>query len=190
MNRIFLPFITLIASIAIVMLIVRPQYDRILLLNTQEQELDEALLKAEELTQRSNELSAKLTSISPEDLDRLDIFLPKTIDNVKLIVELDILRIGNGLVMKNITVSDVREDREDVEVNAFGFAVEEENINPYKTADIGLTIEGEYQDILDFMTDVEGSLRLVDIRSINFTSISETDLFSANLILETYWLPS
>ena len=56
--------------------------------------------------------------------------------------------------------------------------------------DISFSIEGSYQNFLKFVGDLDKSLRIVDVQSVTFSSLSDKDASSYlyNFKIRTYWL--
>ncbi|NDE67999.1 hypothetical protein EB052_00165, partial [bacterium] len=59
--------------------------------------------------------------------------------------------------------------------------------NPYNTMSLTFNVTGKYQDFLDFLRDLEKSLRILDTTKISL-SANDTGTYDYGVELRTYWL--
>jgi hypothetical protein len=108
--------------------------------------------------------------------------LPNNIDNIQLILEIDNIASGHGLQVENIAVEEQPENN----ANSANNAMRGGATNPYDSANLSFTVRTSYTTFLNFLRDLERSLRLVDIANLGVVP-GET-AFEYHVTLKTYWL--
>ncbi len=175
--RYFITLILIGVSAGIFFLFIDPIYQETKTLKKQITTLNETFTNSKKIQEVRDTLFKKFNAISEEDRTRLEKILPKNVDNVKLILELDRIASERGLDIKKIDVRDT--------------SGEEGGLGPtgrgYGTLEIGLTLTGSYTAFRGFLEDLERGLRLVDVTSLNFRAAG-FDFDQYNLTIRTYWL--
>jgi len=146
-----------------------------------------ALAKAKEYKEKEAELLTARNSIPPESLARLNAFLPDNIDNVQIILDLDALAARSGVKLsdfdlKNSTVA-VAGEEETIDPGTGGLA----SPKPIDSADITLKVTGTYQSFRIFLTQIEQSLRMLDVVSVEIKD-SKTGVYTYDLTIRIYSL--
>ncbi len=126
------------------------------------------------ITSTRDELINKKATISQASLDKLEVFLPSNVDNIRLIIEINRIAAKKGLSPKNISFSE----------QSAGSAGSTQS---YGTLNLKFTVKSTYDNFLSFLQDLEKNLRLVDITNITFNS-NDDGLYDFNVALNTYWL--
>ncbi len=180
MGRFLFSLVTILVSIAIFIVVVIPRFNAIKELRSERTELSDAVASGADLRVRRDELTRQYNAISQDSLSKLKSLLPDSIDNVKLILELDALARTYGLPIQNVRVREA----EVTEGAQATIATD----SRYGTTRLELTLEGRYDRFRSFLTDVEKSLRLIDVESVTFTSAEDDTLYTYIITLRTYWL--
>lgn len=175
-----LSILMIIAAIVGIVFYALPTYQSAQELQQEERDLNEALTNARRLQETRDELLQRFNAFTTQDIRRLETMLPDNIDNVKMIIELDALAMQLGLSIRSIDVVD-RDGQNNEEQQA------QANL-PYGTVDLALSLEGPYERFVEFIEQVERSLRLIDVRDISFRSTDVSDNYTYNLTVRTYWL--
>jgi Tfp pilus assembly protein PilO len=188
MFRTLLSILLIIASILGIVLYAVPRYQGAQGLRTQVAELEEAFDNATRLTRVREELLTKRNNLDSANLQRLEELLPSHVDNVKLVsIDLERLAARHGLVLGDVTVQEAEEAVSDPT----------QSNNPLGTVLIDFSTEGSYGDFIDFLDDIEHSLRVIDVntvtfdRNIRFDQTGQeivTDFYEFNVTIATYWL--
>lgn len=172
-------------SIGSFVLYIKPRYDRARDLKETIAQSAVNLDTAEKLKTSREELLAKYNSISKSDLDNLKTLLPDSVDNIRLIIQIDSLATRNGLS----TVRGV--DYQSQQTAAVAAQTPDAARQPYGDFTISFETSGQYKNFLSFLSDLEENLRLVDVTAITFTPSSNQSLtgtMSYRVTLKTYWL--
>ncbi len=176
---------------AIFFLYTQPAYDSMQAENAKIAQYNAALDKAAELQQLKQTLLSRYNSFDPQSLDRLQKMLPDHVDNIALILDLDSIASRYGLGLQNVDVSTpaVKSQTNQTAIGAIGSS----NQN-YDTLTLTFTTQGTYQNFLQFLTDLETSLRIVDLSSLTISPAAngvagKTDgVYTYTITLKTYWL--
>ncbi len=192
------------ACIAGFILVVQPRYENVKKIRSEIATFDTSLATAEKLKASREELIARYNSISKSDLDNIKTLLPDSVDNIRLIIQLDSLATKNGLS----SLRDVDYQSESQTQAAAGVTnprggstigaqpISAAAQKPYGEFTISFQTSGQYSNFLNFLSDLEQNLRLVDVVSISFnraggnssTGQSAADIMSYKVSLKTYWL--
>ena len=146
---------------------------------------NKALPAADEYVAKENELASARNNIDPANLARLEVFLPDSVDNVGLILDVNALAARSGLSLSNIDVarSDLGAPREASSAGALPIARE----NPVGSIDLSLSAIGTYTALQSFLVGLEKSARLLDVRAI-LVKGSNTGVYNYQMTVRLYWL--
>ncbi len=139
---------------------------------------DAALEAAKQFTKQQSQLEAQRDAINPEDLARLAIFLPTSVDNVRLILDLNALAARSGLALSNVGVSTAST------ASADDALAGESTVG---SVDLSLSAVGTYSALQKFLSDVERSQRLLDVEDITAMG-SDTGVYTYQMKVRIYWL--
>lgn len=194
MFRLIVPVILIGGAIAGFLMIVSPTYKEVQLLKMQANSYNQALDNSKTLENERDKLMSKYKTIDKTNLSKLQKLLPDNVDNIRLILEIEDLAKPYGMVLK-----DVKYNTTPTEQPTKGNAVQGgspgklENKN-YGDWDLEFSVEGPYTKFLNFITDLENNLRIVDVVSIQFSSdVSgnknpSSENYKYSFKIKTYWL--
>lgn len=187
--------ITIIAllavSVASFVMYVRPTYDHVTTIKEKIARLDEALSKTRNIRRIRESLSSRFAEFSEENLARLQKMLPDHVDNVRLVLDMDGVASQYGMRLKNVSVQKSEQtsasntSEEDLVI---GSADAKEG--SYQSLVLQFNVEATYEEFIQFLQDLESSLRIVDLTSFSMNAVGESDelKYAFNLALRTYWL--
>lgn len=183
MIKLTFPILFILLSIGLFFTYVDPKYKDIQNTLKEEEKYDQALDKSKELREIRDELLSKYNSFQTSDLDRLIKLLPDHVDNVRLILDIDHIASIYGMRIKDVSINK-KEDSKDGIIGP--------DINPYQSVSLSFSVASTYDDLKQFIRDLERSLRIVDIVSIALAPSNVVTrngaLYSYNISLKTYWL--
>lgn len=174
------------AAVALFLLYTRPAYDNVRALQTENESYDLALEKATELQRLRQSLLSRYNAFAPADIERLHKLLPDHVDNVRLILDLDTMASQQGLALQNVVVS--RPSGDETNSRVIGPARD-----PYDSVTLTFATATTYDRFLTFLTDLEDSLRIVDLVALSIandaSSIGAAEpVYRFDITLRTYWL--
>jgi Tfp pilus assembly protein PilO len=195
--KFFSSILFLILSISIFFVFIDPFYLQVKTLRSDVDTYNKALNNSTELQKTRDSLLGIYNSIKKEDKDRLSHLLPNNIDNIELILEIEKIANSHGLPVGNIrfdtkSLEDKNASSGNLLINPSGGS------SSYGVFPMDFTIEGRYDTFISFLKDLEKNLRLVDVKSISFTSnapissipggINDSNVYNYTLKVQTYWL--
>lgn len=141
---------------------------------------DQALAAADEFQKKENSLAQKKNAIDSTALGQLNTFLPDTVDNVQMILDLDALAARTGMTLSNVDVSN------DVPSSASG-ASQSAPADPVGSINLRLSASGTYAAFINFLDGVEHSRRLLDVKSLSVKG-TDTGVYNYGMVITLYWL--
>jgi len=207
--RLIIAIVGVILSGGIFFWYTKPAYDSSLALRAGIEQNNAALDKAAELQKLRQTLLSRFNTFDPTDLDRLQKLLPDHVDNVRLILDLDNLAERGGLALQNVDVSSAQKQtaKSQTAIGAIGVSNQK-----YDSLTLTFSTIATYPDFIEFLKNLEASLRLVDLVSLSISSAGGTGvvvnatnafpvsnaknpaasgaepLYTYNMTLRTYWL--
>src|SRR3989344_7929444 len=103
--RFITPIILIAISITAFFVFTSPMYEQVGELRAQAGSYNEALSNSKALENERDKLTAKFNSINPENLAKLEKFLPENVDNIRLILEVEQLALPYGMPLNDIKYS-------------------------------------------------------------------------------------
>ncbi|MFA7285542.1 MAG: hypothetical protein WC011_01690 [Candidatus Paceibacterota bacterium] len=194
MMRFIIPILLLGVSIGGFLTFVTPAYNEVQALRAQVRAYDDALNNSKTLENERDKLVTKLNNITPVNRDKIQKMLPDGVDNIRLILEIEKIASIYGMSLKNVKYEDEKKAEEgEPEVVQAGVDVGDLN-KEYGIWNLEFSVEGPYSNFINFTRDMEKNLRLVDVSSVEFSSLTSSSSKSTNdsyiytFKIKTYWL--
>ena len=182
MNSRILPSLALLLSLGIFFVYVNPTWnDSILATQERIAQADQTLAAATKYTKQQKELTDARNAIDPANLTRLTTFLPDSVNNVGLVLDLNALAARSGLSLSNIDVV-----AGNVSTSAQG-ALSVGSANPLGSVNLSLSAAGTYAALQAFLTGIEKSARILDVKDIVVRG-SDTGVYTYQMKIRLYWL--
>lgn len=186
MNSRILPSLALMVAIGIFFAYVNPTWSVSIVATKAASAVDDqALAAADTYTRQQNNLITARDKIDPANLARLAILLPNSVDNVGLILDLNALAARSGLSLSNIDVS--TNVAPAASPNASATGAPSSRANPVGSVDLSLSAVGTYSALHTFLSGVERSQRLLDVRDLVVKG-SDTGVYTYQMKIRIYWL--
>ena len=193
--KFILPIIFILIAVLTFIFGVNPLYGDVSALRSEIDVYNTALNNSTNLQKTQDSLLQAYREISQSDKDRLDSFLPNSVDNIKFILEIEHVANLHSMPIKDIKFETIKK----VIPAASNTIISDNSLDakPYGIFPIEFTTEGDYASFLLFLKDLEHNLRLADVRSISFTVPVDSvkpipgvnpNTYSYTLKVETYWL--
>ena len=147
--------------------------------------LDAALVAAKRYEQKIAELGEDLKKLPPDGISRLEVFLPNTVNNVQLILDLDGLAARTGIQIDNFNTTDLPSSVSGADAN--GQSASFDDGKPYESLDLTITATGSYAQMRSFLSGVETSLGLLDLVSLQISD-SPSGVYKYEMSFRLYWL--
>ena len=184
------PIIFIGIAIALFFFVANPYWSEIKGLRADVSAYNTALTNSTQLQKTRDDLVAQFNAISPENKDRLSRFLPNTVDNIELILEIQQMANNDGVVLKNITFQPPVK-----EAPATPSTLSPTENLPYGIFDLEFKAQAKYAVMMAFLKDIEQNLRIVDISAIsvsvpppNKDITIDPNVYDYDIKIKTYWL--
>ncbi len=195
--KILLPISLIIVSILMYFFFVDKFHTEVKLFKSDVDTYNKALDNSTNLQKERDALLSKYRNISQEDKDRLQKFLPDTVNNIKFILEIEQMANLHGMPIKDIKFEDnknkdLTKTNKNTVVGAKPLSTKSYDVFP-----VEFITEGKYDSFVLFLKDLETNLRLMDIKSISFNVPEpadkpaegfDPDVYTYKLDVDTYWL--
>lgn len=147
-----------------------------------------AIDNAKRLIEVRDKVILDYNSLSVEDRAKLDKIVPKNVDNIRLIIEINDIAYRKGLPLKNVNVSINGASAQDASQNqSIDSEVDNEVASPVlDKAKINFDVDATYQQFISFLQTIESNLRIMDVDSLSVTT-SEDGVYNWKVSLTTYW---
>lgn len=180
MSRV-LPIVFVLIALGLFFGYVNPTYTGpVAALREDIQSYDNALAAAKDFKQKEQELVARRSQIAPEDTARVEAFLPDSVDNVQLILDLNALAERSGITLSNFDVVTSRAEQENDQVML-------EAESPVAELELTLSAAGSYSAFKSFLLGTELSLRPLDLVELSISD-SPTGVYTYEMTYRIYWL--
>ena len=143
---------------------------------------NDALAAAGEFTAKQNELASARNAIDPGNLSRLESFLPDSVANVGLILDLNALAARSGISLSSIDVA-----QSAASGSGNNTALPAAGDSPVGSIDLQLSAIGTYASLHAFLEGVERSVRLLDLTELTVKG-SDTGVYTYTMSMRLYWL--
>ena len=149
-----------------------------------------AIDSAKKLISVRDQVIKDYSNVSDSDRQRLSKMIPNSVDNIRLIIDLNNVALHHGFVLENIkaaaavskTVAPTPSVPQGANPNFVTIATP-----VLDTVNVSFDVKAPYLSFISFLQDLEANLRIMDVSSINM-SIADNGVYSYNVELKTYWL--
>lgn len=147
-----------------------------------------ALLSAQKFKEKEVELTRQQAEIDPVQLARVDAFLPDSVDNVQLIVDLNSLAARSGVELSDFNISGGIQSQETAgDGGAVANAVVLGSGQTFDSLQLSVAATGSYLAFRTFLQGVESSLRPLDVVELAVQD-SATGVYTYRITFRLYWL--
>lgn len=141
---------------------IKPLSLEVKVLSAKKQEYVDVLNRVKEIKEKRDQVFADYDSISSEERDKLNKIIPEKLNPVFMLNDLSVLGSKYGISIRDFRVSESGGNSGGDELIA--------GTNPgeiYKTSTVTMRLQGEYRAFLNFMSEMESALSLIDIVSLD-----------------------
>lgn len=192
MMRFLLPILYVVLAGVVFFMLTQPLLTEINDLRAYKMTLTEGIKNAQAVNARIDELLSDRNQIDPSnsgELERLNKFIPSTVDNVRLIIDINRLATNEGMTLKDITLDTAPTGT--VQPSARGTSTKTSlpaTQNGIQSVTLGFGVSGSYRAFKAFLGELTRSLRVVDVQVLSFPSDKELDFYEYRVEVKTYWL--
>lgn len=190
MNKNITATILLVLAVGVYLTWTRDKWAEVKAIQAVNAQYSEAIDNANRLIRVRDEVLAKYNAITAVDQDRLDKMLPNTVDNIRLIIDLNSVAGRRGINLSNIKASASSEASAMNEAGTASFVSDEPGSIPtpvLDTVNISFGVSAPYREFVAFMRDLEANLRIMDLTHLSVAA-GEGGTYDFGVELKTYWL--
>jgi hypothetical protein len=198
MNRNSLALILIILAVGIYFTFTNAQITSIRSIQVANNQYASAISNAEQLIKDRDKVLRQYNNISEDDKNKLEKMLPESVDNIRLVIDLNNVALRHGFNLKDIRArltgsGDKNGGTTPNNTSSNGSSSKSKSsksVIPNSTLDsitVTFSVSAPYLEFISFMQDLESNLRLMDISSLNVGS-DDTGNYDFKVELKTYWL--
>lgn len=204
MNKVIFQVVMIVVSVGLFFTFVDPLYRStdtlkpgIKMLKEEISKYDQAIDKSEELVRERQRLLAVSNSMDQGDREDLERLLPDSIDNIRLLIDIDSIALRYGLVLKNLRFTGDGTNKAGGPAakggasEAAGGGKQGITIGGNETVGVvafGFSVSARYDTFKEFLRDLEKSLRLLDVTDLAIKTSPDKDFYDFDVTIKTYWL--
>ncbi len=170
-----MPIVIIGVSAGLFFMETSPILDRIAEVEKTRVSLAEAVQSNDQFQALLKEKNVIFNQIDETKKAQLVKFLPDSIDNVRLIIDINKIASDFGMTIRNISIKGGDQSALGPDSRSYGVAT------------LGFSVSGPYQTFKKFLGALETSLRLIDVTSLSF-SAGDKDQYEYNVEIKAYWL--
>ena len=163
------PFLIIGICVGMYFLYMGPVITEIKDLQAKKDEYTNVLNKVKEIKDRRDAVSAEYNNISPENFERLNKIIPKKFDSVVFVNDVNNIASRNGVILKSYKENGSSSASSETTTTEAPEAI-------YRTNIIIMNFVGPYKQFLSFLSELETSLQLVDVITLDILSSSGVKL--------------
>ena len=187
------PTILLLLAVTSFVVFTNPTYQEAKELKDQVGQRNDALSNSRKLQEERDALGVKYRSIPTDAIDRLSKMLPDNADNIRLIIDIQRMAQTYGMSLGSIQFDSTQTAAKSKDPLAAGTpTVVAGALKSYGVFNLAFTTNASYPDFQKFLKDLESSLRLTDIDSVDFSTDAPSGPnktgYTYIVKLRTYWL--
>lgn len=189
--------ILIIVSILVFFFFTDGKYKEVQDLQVQIEKNENVLETANKLNLKKEELNAKFNQISQDEKIELEKLLPDTVDNVRLIIDINNIANQFGVTIRDISINSKDSDpgsakKTSSQNSNFDGVLQDGSVKYVDQSRIGaisfsFSVSAKYEVFLEFLKKLEESLRIVDIRNVSISRGTGV-FYDYKVTMDTYWL--
>jgi hypothetical protein len=183
MIRTLTPFLSLIIAVLLYLFFTDAQYQEIKNIQASIKEYNIAYERYNDFSGILNEKYSAVTSRSVFESERLDTMVPKTIDDSKIIVDLEAMAKRHRLLFGNIAT-----EQTELSLEKDGADTPVGGEDELQTTNVSFGVIGTYGQFKNFLKELESSLTIYEVVDITF-DVEEGIFQQFDVTVRTYALP-
>jgi len=187
MNSLLTPITLIVLAVALFFSVTDKQYEKVKALKIENAEYEEAIENSKALLRKRDELLGQYNSFSQQDLRKLNKLVPDSIDNVRLIIDINSVTAKYGVEIQNLKLDSVKAGASTGAGDAPAEPSDSSDTRPYRSAALTFSVSTDYETFIKILKDLEASLRILDVTNVTFNA-TDTGQYTYNITIQTYWM--
>jgi hypothetical protein len=147
-----------------------------------------AIKNADKLIEVRDKVLQDYNNLAAEDRERLIKMIPNTVDNIRLIIDLNSVALRHGFSLRNIKASASSATNNTVVSSARRSADGSIPTPVLDTVTVSFSVTAPYQRFIDLLRDLEANLRIMDVTHLTVSAGETSGTYDFGVELKTYWL--
>lgn len=185
MFRSLLPLLLVATAVGLFFVFTNAQYLEFKTLLAQRNEYASALGQYNTLEQRRVALVAQKDAVLPANSERLQKIIPDNVDNIRLFLDMQGIAARFRMGVANIRVGDSPASAANSPTSSIGPSDSRSG-----TITLSFSTTASYENLISFLKEIERSLRIVEIKSIDFKIGTVPNSYQVSIAINTFWLNS
>ncbi len=205
MNKNIIATILIIVGIGLYFTVAKPIFDETKSVKEVNDKLQEALTGMDEVIRIRDDINKKYNSIGEENKAKLDKMIPDSVDNIRLVIDLNNLARQKNLMLENLRVAvpsgSGKQTNARTPVTSVGTtpvnmtgAVGLSGPNEFNVAEPTLDkitfsfgVKATFDQFVGLLQAMQANLRITDLTSLSMTA-NDQGVYEFDLQFQTYWL--
>ncbi len=191
MNRNGTAVILIVLALGIYFTFTRGIFTQVKAVQVVNNQYTSAISNAEQLIKVREKVLTAYNDLSESDRERLDKMIPNTVDNIRLIIDLNAVAARHGFALKNVKATTPPKTAATQNTNVRTAGQNSSGGLPTPVIDtvtITFSVDAPYLEFISFMQDLEANLRIMDLSRLGVSVNEEGSNYSYSVELKTYWL--
>jgi hypothetical protein len=184
MNRNILSLLLIILSVGLYFTVTRGMIADAQAVKAVNDQYTSALNNAANLSNILTQVDAQWNSISADDRTKIDEMLPSSVDNIRLIIDLNNIAVRHGFSLSGVRAVAPDLGSASAAQGTLGLSASTPTLDKVQVT-FGAT--APYSQFISFLQDLEINLRVMDITDLSL-SASDSGNYSFQVGLQTYWM--
>ncbi len=155
-----------------------------------------AIDSADQLIKVRDQVLKNYNNLSIDDKDRLNKMLPNTVDNIRLIIDLNSVALKHGFSLRNIKAIASGAGQKGGTASVSTPSVMPNSVMNGQntiatpvldTVTVSFSVSAPYLQFISFMQDLEADLRIMDLTHLTM-SANDTGTYDYSVEFKTYWM--
>lgn len=189
MNRNVTAVILIVLAIGIYFTFTKDKIVEVKAVQAVNSEYSTAIKNADKLIEIRDAVLKDYNNLSTVDRERMEKMLPNTVDNIRLIIDLNSIALKRGFSLRNIKAS--ANSASDGITPVATYNQFDDGTIPapvLDTVSVSFSVTAPYQRFIDLLRDLEANLRIMDVTHLSVSAGEDAGSYDFGVELNTYWL--
>lgn len=170
----------IIISVSVLYSFTLPLFGNVSDLSQEKSKYENILDQVQNVDSKQKTLSQEFEKLTKNDVEKIEKIIPSSYDFVKIATDINAIASKYGISIEKVSSSKKVND-----VASVGEAEVVESL--YNSATLDIEFKASYPKFNSLMADLERSLRILDIKSVQLQTENE-NIYSYKVAFDVYWL--
>ncbi|MEI7463552.1 MAG: hypothetical protein WCK03_04140 [Candidatus Taylorbacteria bacterium] len=198
MNRNITATILIILAVGIYLTVTKKMLDESKAVQVVNAQYLSAMDSADQLISGRDKVLKDYNNLSLSDKERLNKMIPNTVDNIRLVIDLNNVAQQHGFSLKNIRAVAASQAAKSSSGSTQSAPVQQVSTQTTSTniaapvldtVTVSFSVSAPYLQFISFLQDLEADLRIMDLTHMTL-SANDTGTYDYSVEFRTYWLRS